>query len=124
LKKKTISKVLIIILALDLLLSGVMFMFGTSMGVNDFLNIINRLGFPPYILGAIGFGKLLMGITLLFSGTFKRRTYAYFALAINLFLAIYSHISAGDGFADAAPAGITFLFAAVVFYLDYNTASK
>lgn len=123
-KKKTIAKVLIIILALDLLLSGVMFMFGTSFGVNDFLDIIDRLGFPPYILGAIGFGKLLMGITFLFSGTFKLRTYAYFALTINLFLAIYSHISAGEGIAEAAPSGVTLLFAAVVFYLDYITASK
>jgi hypothetical protein len=121
-KKKTISKVLIILLALDLLLSGVMFMFGTSIGVNDFLDIINRLGFPPYILGAIGFGKLLMGITLLFSGKFRWRTYAYFALAINLFLAVYSHFFGGDGFAEAAPAIITFLFASVVFYMDYTTS--
>jgi hypothetical protein len=49
-----------------------------------------------------------MGITLIFSGKFRRRTNSCFAMAINLFLAIYSHISAGDRFAELAPSGITF----------------
>ncbi|WP_194778420.1 DoxX family protein [Pararhodonellum marinum] len=120
-KKKTIAKVLVILLALDLLLSGTLFMFGPNFGVTDFQDIIHRLGFPAYILGAIGFGKILMGLTFLFSGQFRWRTYAYFALLINLFLAIYSHLSAGDGFTEAAPAIVTLVFAGLVYFLDYRT---
>ncbi|HSI78171.1 MAG TPA: DoxX family protein [Lunatimonas sp.] len=123
-KKKKIAKILIIILGLDLILSGVLFMFGSSFGVDDFNDIIDRLGYPQYILGAIGFGKLLMGIALLFAGHFRWRTYAYFALAVNLFLALYSHVSAGDGLVDMASALLTLLFAGLVFYLDFKSTAS
>lgn len=121
-KKRTISKILIIILALDVILSGIMFLFGPNIGVDMFKDLIERLGYPQYVLGVLGIGKILIGLGIFIPKSFLIRTYAYFALFINLFLAIYSHISVGDAFADAAPASMLMLFGGLVFWLDYKTS--
>jgi hypothetical protein len=92
-KKDLVSKILRILLALDMLFSGLLFWFGTTLGVDDFKLIIDRLGYPEYVLGAIGIGKILIGLNLLLAKQFIWRTYGYFAIFINMFLAVYSHLA-------------------------------
>jgi uncharacterized membrane protein YphA (DoxX/SURF4 family) len=115
-----ISKILRIVLGLDLLVSGLLFMWVTHFGVEDFAQIIYRLGYPDYVLMPIGIGKLCMGLVLLAPVSFKLRTYAYFALGINLFLATYSHLANGDVATGLGPVIFTLLLGAGTFLLDYR----
>jgi len=123
-KKDLFSKILRILLALDMLFSGLLFWFGTTLGVDDFKLIIDRLGYPEYVLGAIGIGKILIGLNLLLAKQFIWRTYGYFAICINMFLAVYSHLAVHDIGNNFIPALFTVLFSFIVFWMDWRTSDK
>jgi hypothetical protein len=119
-KLTLIAKIVRIFLGIDLLLSGVLFTWGSHFGVEDFAQIIYRLGYPAYVLVPIGIGKLCMGVVLLAPVSYVMRTYAYFALGINLFLATYSHLASGDVASGLGPVIFTLLLGAGTFLLDYR----
>jgi uncharacterized membrane protein YphA (DoxX/SURF4 family) len=123
-KKNLVSKILRILLALDMLFSGLLFWFGTTLGVDDFKLIIDRLGYPEYVLGAIGIGKILIGLNLLLAKQFILRSYSYFAIYINMFLAVYSHLAVSDIVNNFIPALFTVLFSSIVFWMDWRTSGK
>jgi len=123
-KKNLVSKILRILLALDMLFSGLLFWFGTTLGVNDFKLIIVRLGYPEYVLGAIGIGKILIGLNLLLAKQFIWRSYGYFAIFINMLLAVYSHLAVSDSVNNFIPALFTLLFSSIVFWKDWRTSDK
>jgi hypothetical protein len=123
-KKNFIAKILRILLAMDMLFSGILFWFGTTLGVDDFKLIIDRLGYPEYVLGAIGIGKILIGLNLLLAKQFIWRSYGYFAIFINMFLAVYSHLAVHDIVNNFIPALFTVLFSFIVFWMDWRTSDK
>jgi hypothetical protein len=119
-KSTLITRILRVLLGIDLLLSGVLFFVGTGLGVDDFAQVVDRLGYPEYVLTPIGIGKLCMAMVILASGSFLWRRFAYFALEINLFFAGWSHVAAGDSLSDMAPVLVTLLFGALVALRDYR----
>jgi hypothetical protein len=86
--------------------------------------IIDRLGYPEYILGAIGIVKILIGLNLLLVKQFIWRIYGYFAIFINMFLAVYSHLAVSDIVNNFIPALFTVLFSSIVFWTDWKTSGK
>lgn len=65
--------------------------------VPDAVAIFGHLGYPPYLLPFLGTAKVLGVAVVLLQGLKRFKEWAYAGLVFDLFGALYSHLSVGDG---------------------------
>lgn len=58
---------------------------------------ITRLGYPAYIIPALGLGKILAVLAILWPGVPRLKEWAYAGLFFNMLGAIVSHVARADG---------------------------
>lgn len=66
------------------------------LGLEQTIDGIMRLGYPAYIIPALGLGKVLAIITLLHPGVPRLKEWAYAGIFFNMLGAIVSHIACHD----------------------------
>jgi putative NADH-flavin reductase/uncharacterized membrane protein YphA (DoxX/SURF4 family) len=81
------------ILATECIVGGVM----GALRMPPFIEIIGRLGYPPYVMTILGIWYFLAGITLLVPRFPRLKEWAYAGLVFNYTGAIASHLAVGDG---------------------------
>ena len=64
--------------------------------IKEAVEVMNHLGYPPYLLPFLGYAKLLGVIGVLQPWFPRLREWAYAGLAIDVIGAFYSHVSSGD----------------------------
>src|ERR1044072_1617020 len=64
--------------------------------IKEAVEIMNQLGYPPYLLPFLGYAKILGVIGVLQPWYPRLREWAYAGLVIDVVGAFYSHISIGD----------------------------
>jgi uncharacterized membrane protein YphA (DoxX/SURF4 family) len=64
--------------------------------IKEAVEIMNQLGYPPYLLPFLGVAKILGVIGVLQPWFPRLREWAYAGLVIDVVGAFYSHISIGD----------------------------
>src|ERR1041384_1185528 len=64
--------------------------------IKEAVEVMNHLGYPPYLLPFLGYAKLLVVIGVLQPWFPRLREWAYAGLAIDVIGAFYSHVSSGD----------------------------
>ena len=68
--------------------------------VPDAVAIFEHLGYPAYLLPFLGIAKILGVAIVLFPGFTRFKEWAYAGLVFDLFGALYSHLSVGDGIGE------------------------
>lgn len=68
----------------------------------DFMALMARLGYPPYLCTLLGIWKVLGAAALLAPGLPRLKEWAYAGAVFDLTGAAFSHLMAGDGIAHAA----------------------
>jgi len=58
---------------------------------------IMRLGYPPYIIPALGLGKVLAILAILWPGFPRLKEWAYAGILFNMIGATVSHVARNDG---------------------------
>jgi len=58
---------------------------------------IMRLGYPSYIIPALGLGKILAILAILWPGLPRLKEWAYAGILFNMIGAIISHVACNDG---------------------------
>lgn len=87
------------ILAVVLLLAGVMDLLGQP----EVTEVMERLGYPMYLLALLGIAKLLAAIAILVPKYARLKEWAYAGVVFNFVAAIYSHISSSEPEQIVAP---------------------
>ena len=67
------------------------------MGVTATLEGITKLGYPSYIVPALGLGKVLAILAILWPGLPRLKEWAYAGIFFNMMGAIVSHVAHHDG---------------------------
>jgi hypothetical protein len=71
---------------------------------------ITKLGYPPYIIPALGLGKVLAILAILWPGLPRLKEWAYAGIFFNMAGAIVSHVARND---PAWSVGVTITIAAI-----------
>jgi hypothetical protein len=66
------------------------------LGVKTTIDGIMRLGYPSYIIPALGLGKLLAILAILWPGLPRLKEWAYAGIFFNMMGAIVSHVARDD----------------------------
>ena len=66
-------------------------------GVQGTVDGITRLGYPPYIIPAIGLAKVLAIVAILLPGLPRLKEWAYAGIFFNMLGATVSHVAHDDG---------------------------
>lgn len=66
------------------------------LSVKTTIDGIIRLGYPPYIIPALGLGKVLAIITILWPGVPRLKEWAYAGIFFNMLGAVVSHVAHHD----------------------------
>ena len=72
---------------------GIFELLGVEMTVQG----IMKLGYPSYIIPALGLGKVLATLAILWPGLPRLKEWAYAGLFFNMIGAIVSHVAHDDG---------------------------
>ena len=67
------------------------------MGLKATMEGIMRLGYPSYIIPALGLGKVLAILAILWPGLPRLKEWAYAGIFFNMAGAIVSHVARDDG---------------------------
>src|SRR3954471_2975960 len=67
------------------------------MGLRPTIDGIMRLGYPSYIIPALGLGKVLAILAILWPGFPRLKEWAYAGILFNMLGAIVSHVACADG---------------------------
>jgi hypothetical protein len=67
------------------------------MGLRTTIDGIMKLGYPPYIIPALGLGKVLAILAILWPGLPRLKEWAYAGILFNMMGAIVSHVACNDG---------------------------
>ena len=67
------------------------------LGVKTTVDGITRLGYPSYIIPALGLGKVLAILAILWPGLPRLKEWAYAGIFFNMMGAFVSHVALGDG---------------------------
>src|SRR5262245_54795593 len=67
------------------------------LGVKTTIEGIVRLGSPPYIIPALGLGKVLAILAILWPGLPRLKEWAYAGIFFNMMGALVSHVAHNDG---------------------------
>ena len=67
------------------------------LGVKATIDGITRLGYPSYIIPALGVGKVLAILAILWPGLPRLKEWAYAGIFFNMMGALVSHVAHGDG---------------------------
>ena len=111
---KTINIFYWILTALVALSMGIGSVFGV-MGSPEGLQLMAKLGYPPYLLPFISIAKLVGIVVLFIPGIPRLKEWAYAGLAIDLIGAMYSLYSSGESWIQMLlPIG--FLFGSYILY--------
>ena len=78
---------------------------------DNVVEIMTRLGYPPYFSVMLGIAKVLGVIALLAPVGPTLRTFAYAGFTFNTIAAIVSHLAAGDPLPQSIPAAAGLLLA-------------
>jgi putative NADH-flavin reductase/uncharacterized membrane protein YphA (DoxX/SURF4 family) len=81
------------LLATECVVGGVM----GGLRISPFIDIMGRLGYPPYLMSIIGVWYVLAGVALLAPRFPRLKEWAYAGLVFNYTGAIASHVAVGDG---------------------------
>ena len=100
------------ILAVVLLLAGVMDLLGQP----EVTEVMERLGYPMYILALLGIAKLLAAVAILVPKYPRLKEWAYAGVVFNFVGAIYSHISSSEPEQIVTP-GLLLVVAFTSWYL-------
>ncbi|HEY8074148.1 MAG TPA: DoxX family protein [Labilithrix sp.] len=65
-------------------------------GVATTMQGIMRLGYPAYIIHALGLGKILAVLAILWPGLPRLKEWAYAGIVFNMLGAFVSHVACGD----------------------------
>jgi hypothetical protein len=79
-------------------------------GVKMTLDGITKLGYPPYIIPALGLGKVLAIVAILWPGVPRLKEWAYAGIFFNMMGALVSHVAQRDA---AWSIVVTFTIAAI-----------
>ncbi len=82
------------------------------LGVKTTVEGITRLGYPAYIIPALGLAKVLAIVAILWPGLPRLKEWAYAGVVFNMLGAAVSHVAQGD---DAWIIGATTGIAALAF---------
>jgi hypothetical protein len=66
------------------------------LGLKTTIDGITRLGYPSYIIPALGLGKLLAILAILWPGLPRLKEWAYAGIFFNMMGAIVSHVARND----------------------------
>jgi hypothetical protein len=66
------------------------------LGVQTTVDGIVRLGFPPYIVPALGLAKILAILAILWPGLPRLKEWAYAGIFFNMMGALVAHVANGD----------------------------
>jgi hypothetical protein len=66
------------------------------LGVEATMEGITRLGYPSYIIPALGFGKVLAILAILWPGLPRLKEWAYAGVFFNMMGALVSHVAQND----------------------------
>jgi len=66
------------------------------LGLNATMAGISRLGYPSYIIPALGLGKVLAILAILWPGLPRLKEWAYAGIFFNMMGAIVSHVACKD----------------------------
>lgn len=66
------------------------------LGVRTTIDGISRLGYPPYIIPALGLGKVLAILAILWPGLPRLKEWAYAGIFFNMIGAVVSHVACKD----------------------------
>jgi hypothetical protein len=66
-------------------------------GAKTTIDGIMKLGYPAYIIPALGLGKVLAVLTLLWPGLPRLKEWAYAGIFFNMMGALVSHVAHDDG---------------------------
>jgi uncharacterized protein with PQ loop repeat len=80
---------------------------------------IRHLGYPEYFVRFIGILKIMGVLAILLPVHVRLKEWAYAGLVFDVFGAIYSHLSIGDGLKGASPAviGLLLVVASNIMFL-------
>src|SRR5262245_17413692 len=67
------------------------------LGVKATVDGITRLGYPSYIIPALGLGKVLAILAILWPGLPRLKEWAYAGILFNMLGALVSHLARDDG---------------------------
>jgi hypothetical protein len=67
------------------------------LGLKTTIEGITRLGYPSYIIPALGLGKVLAVLAILWPGLRRLKEWAYAGIFFNMMGAIISHVARNDG---------------------------
>ena len=67
------------------------------LGLKTTIEGIMRLGYPSYIIPALGLGKVLAILAILWPGLPRLKEWAYAGIFFNMMGATVSHVARGDG---------------------------
>jgi hypothetical protein len=92
------SKLIIYWIATVLMSVG---MFGSGVAqiirAKQMVDIINHVGYPPYVMTILGIWKILGVITILLPGFKLQKEWAYAGFFFLMSGALFSHLAMGDG---------------------------
>ena len=91
-KAKTIAYWLATTIVVFCMTGGVFELLGASTTVQG----ITRLGYPAYIIPALGLGKVLAILALLWPGLPRLKEWAYAGVIFNMLGALVSHVAHAD----------------------------
>jgi hypothetical protein len=66
------------------------------LGLKTTIEGITRLGYPPYIIPALGLGKVLAILAILWPGLPRLKEWAYAGILFNMIGATVSHVACND----------------------------
>ena len=67
--------------------------FFELLGVSTTVEGITRLGYPPYIIPALGLGKVLAILAILWPGLPRLKEWAYAGIFFNMMGAVVTHVA-------------------------------
>lgn len=118
---RQVKKLLIIyyiltgLLVLDVMMTGLAFLAASFTSVPQITDTLIRLGYPIYLLPILALIKIGGGLALLIRSKF--REWAHVGFFFMFLLAFYSHLSAGDGFANSFPALLAFMLNLAAYFV-------
>lgn len=102
-------------LALGMISTGIVQLMGQHEGSGG-LDSITRLGYPTYLLGMLGMGKLLGTIVVLVPRFPILKEWAYAGLFFMMTGALYSHLASGDPAKEFIGPGLLLVLISVSWY--------
>ena len=102
-----------VLVALPMLFGGV----ADLLHVDDALEVIERLGYPAYVLTILGFWKVGAGITLLVPGLPRLKEWAYAGIVFDVTGAAWSHMAVDDPASDVISPLVILVLTAVSWRL-------